>query len=38
MDEPTPPLSLRANGGGQFLEEFRTDPEIDRMLFELYGN
>jgi serine/threonine protein kinase/tetratricopeptide (TPR) repeat protein len=37
MAESTPPLSLRANGGGQLLEEFRTDPEIDRMLFELYG-
>jgi serine/threonine protein kinase/tetratricopeptide (TPR) repeat protein len=36
--EQTPPLSLRANGGGQLLEEFRTDPEIDRMLLELYGN
>ncbi len=37
MAEPTPPLSLRANGGGLLLEEFRTDPEINRMLFELYG-
>jgi hypothetical protein len=35
--DSTPPLSLRANGGGLILDEFRTDPEIDRMLFELYG-
>ncbi|MGP0074040.1 MAG: protein kinase domain-containing protein [Bryobacteraceae bacterium] len=35
--ESTPPLSLRANGGGLLLEEFRTDPEIDLMLRELYG-
>jgi tetratricopeptide (TPR) repeat protein len=37
MAEQTPPLSLRANGGGLLLDEHRTDPEIDRMLRELHG-
>jgi tetratricopeptide (TPR) repeat protein len=37
MAEPTPPLSLRANGGGLLLDELRTDSKIDRLLFELYG-
>jgi hypothetical protein len=36
LDENTPPFSICATGG-QFLEEFRTDPEINRMLFDLYG-
>ena len=34
--ESTPPLTFRITGG-QFLEEFRGDPEIDRLLLELYG-
>jgi hypothetical protein len=36
--EGTPPLTLRANSGGRFLDEFRSDPEINRLLLELYGN
>jgi serine/threonine protein kinase len=36
LEEATPPFSLQV-AGGVFLEEFRTDPEIDRMLFESYG-
>jgi eukaryotic-like serine/threonine-protein kinase len=36
--ESTPPLTFRANSGGLFLEEFRNDPEINRLLSELYGN
>jgi serine/threonine protein kinase/tetratricopeptide (TPR) repeat protein len=35
LEEITPPFSLRATA--QFLDSFRTDPEIDRMLFGLYG-
>jgi hypothetical protein len=38
VGEATPPLTFRANSGGLFLEEFRSDPEINRMLFELYGH
>ena len=34
--ETTPPLSLRASAG-HFLDEFRSDPEINRLLVELYG-
>ena len=35
LAEGTPPFTLRVTGG-QFLEEFRNDPEIHRMLSELY--
>jgi adenylate cyclase len=34
--ESTPPLTLRASSG-PFLEAFRNDSEINRLLFELYG-
>jgi len=34
--EPTPPFSLRATSG-PFLEAYRSDPEIRRLLFDLYG-
>jgi hypothetical protein len=34
--EFTPPLTLRASSG-PFLEAFRNDSEINRLLFELYG-
>ena len=34
--EATPPLSVSGTFG-QALEEYRTDPEIDRLLLELYG-
>jgi serine/threonine protein kinase/Tfp pilus assembly protein PilF len=36
MAEATPPMSLGATSG-QLLEPFRSDPEIHRLLFELYG-
>ncbi len=36
MAESAPPLSILANAG-YFLAEFRSDPEINRLLFELYG-
>ncbi len=36
LEESTPPWSVLATMG-PFLEEFRSDPDIDRMLFELYG-
>jgi serine/threonine protein kinase/tetratricopeptide (TPR) repeat protein len=36
LSEATPPLTLRVTTG-QFLEALRSDPEIDRMLFELFG-
>jgi tetratricopeptide (TPR) repeat protein len=36
LAEATPPLTLRVTAG-QFLESFRSDPEINRMLLELYG-
>jgi tetratricopeptide (TPR) repeat protein len=36
LEEATPPLSFRMTCG-HFLDTFRTDPEIDRMLFGLYG-
>jgi eukaryotic-like serine/threonine-protein kinase len=32
----TPPLTLCASSG-HFLEAYRNDPEINRLLFELYG-
>jgi adenylate cyclase len=35
LDEATPPFTLRVTSG-ECLEEFRSDPEIDRMLKELY--
>ncbi len=36
LEEATPPYSVLATSG-QFLEAFRSDPEIHRMLHELYG-
>ncbi|HEV2349498.1 MAG TPA: protein kinase [Terriglobia bacterium] len=36
IEETTPPFSLLVTGS-KFLEAFRTDPEINRMLFEAYG-
>jgi serine/threonine protein kinase/tetratricopeptide (TPR) repeat protein len=36
LAESTPPLTLRVTVG-QFLETFRSDPEIERMLLDLYG-
>ena len=36
LAEATPPLSVIVISGC-LLEAFRSDPEIDRMLFELYG-
>jgi tetratricopeptide (TPR) repeat protein len=36
LTEATPVVSLCMTGG-HFLEAFRSDPEIDRLLFELYG-
>jgi serine/threonine protein kinase/Flp pilus assembly protein TadD len=36
LAEATPPMSLSATSG-QFLQAFRRDPEIDRLLFDLYG-
>jgi serine/threonine protein kinase/Tfp pilus assembly protein PilF len=35
--EATPPITFRANSGGRFLDEYRSDPEINRLLVELYG-
>jgi hypothetical protein len=35
LGESTAPSSIRATTG-EFLEEFRSDPEIDRMLRDLY--
>jgi serine/threonine protein kinase/Tfp pilus assembly protein PilF len=35
LEEATPPAAIRGTSG-TFLEEFRSDPEIDRMLRELY--
>jgi serine/threonine protein kinase len=35
--ETAPPLTLRATAG-HFLEALRSDPEIDRLLLELYGS
>jgi hypothetical protein len=34
LAESTPPLSLLATGSR--MEEFRSDPEIHRLLLELY--
>ena len=34
--ESTPAFTLRACNG-RFLEDLRSDPEIDRLLFEFYG-
>lgn len=36
LAEATLPSMLRATSG-PFLEAFRSDPEIDRLLSELYG-
>jgi hypothetical protein len=36
LAESTPPFTLLVTGC-RFLEEFRSDSEIDRMLFDLYG-
>jgi len=36
LAEATPPSTLRVTIG-PFLEAFRSDPEIDRLLSELYG-
>jgi eukaryotic-like serine/threonine-protein kinase len=36
LDEDTPPWTLLATVH-PFLEPYRSDPEINRMLFELYG-
>lgn len=36
LAETTPPFSLRASAG-PFLDAFRSDPEIDRLLFGFYG-
>ncbi len=35
--QTAPPLTLRATAG-HFLDEFRSDPEINRLLVELYGH
>jgi serine/threonine protein kinase/Tfp pilus assembly protein PilF len=35
LEEATPPAAISGTGG-PFLEELRADPEIDRMLRELY--
>jgi hypothetical protein len=34
--EPTPPFVLRTTSA-PFLEAYRSDPEIDRLLCKLYG-
>ena len=34
--EAEPPLVVRATSG-PFLETYRSDPEIDQLLFDLYG-
>jgi len=36
IEEFVPPLTLQVTCG-QYLQAFRSDPEIHRMLFELYG-
>jgi len=36
LEEATPPWSVLSTSG-PFLETFRSDPEIHRMLLELYG-
>ena len=36
LAETTPPFSLRVSLG-PFLDAFRSDPEIDRLLFGFYG-
>jgi hypothetical protein len=36
IEESTPPMSLSATGG-VFLQAFRDDPEVDRLLSGLYG-
>jgi hypothetical protein len=36
LAEGTPPLTLYVTSG-RFLEARRSDPEINRMLFDLYG-
>jgi hypothetical protein len=35
LEEATPPFTVRVTSG-EFLKEFRSDPDIDRMLSELY--
>ena len=37
LEEGTPPYVLRTTSN-PFLEEFRSDPEIDRLLSKLYGH
>ena len=36
LEEATPPWTILSTSG-PFLRAFRSDPEINRMLFELYG-
>jgi hypothetical protein len=36
LEEAAPPCSVLATSG-PFLEAFRSDPDINRMLLELYG-
>jgi serine/threonine-protein kinase len=36
LEEDTPPYAVLSTGG-KFLEAFRSDPDINRMLLELYG-
>ena len=36
LAEATPPFSLRATSG-PFLEAYRSNPEVQRLLFDLYG-
>lgn len=36
IEEAEPPFTIRILCG-QFLEEFRSDPEIDRLHLELFG-
>jgi hypothetical protein len=36
VTETAPPLTLR-NTAGDFLEALRSDPEIDRLVREVYG-
>ena len=36
IEEESPPVALRVTCG-QFIQEFRSDPEINRLHFEMYG-
>lgn len=36
VEEFVPPLTLQVTSG-KFIQALRSDPEINRMLFELYG-